>query len=170
MSTKKKKKFTRRARRVSPQKDAASSFLRGPVGEWVFYISPEILEAPPSKSSPGQKLSQTQPIARARRTKKGIEIVFLPEVIETFLKSPSFTRPLPTRPIGVEAAFSALILPIPYPAAISGKNPKSKSARSAWFYWSERRDLNSGPPVPQTGALTGLRYAPSQAATITATV
>ena len=27
--------------------------------------------------------------------------------------------------------------------------------------WSERRDLNSGPPVPQTGALTGLRYAPS---------
>src|SRR4051794_27936569 len=26
--------------------------------------------------------------------------------------------------------------------------------------WSERRDLNSGPPVPQTGALTGLRYAP----------
>src|SRR6266853_1654192 len=28
------------------------------------------------------------------------------------------------------------------------------------FNWSERRDLNSGPPVPQTGALTGLRYAP----------
>ena len=27
-------------------------------------------------------------------------------------------------------------------------------------FWSERRDLNSGPPVPQTGALTGLRYAP----------
>jgi hypothetical protein len=26
--------------------------------------------------------------------------------------------------------------------------------------WSERRDLNPGPPVPQTGALTGLRYAP----------
>ncbi len=26
--------------------------------------------------------------------------------------------------------------------------------------WSERRDSNSGPPVPQTGALTGLRYAP----------
>jgi hypothetical protein len=26
--------------------------------------------------------------------------------------------------------------------------------------WSERRDLNSRPPVPQTGALTGLRYAP----------
>ena len=29
--------------------------------------------------------------------------------------------------------------------------------------WSERRDLNSGPPVPQTGALTGLRYAPTDA-------
>jgi hypothetical protein len=28
-------------------------------------------------------------------------------------------------------------------------------------FWSERRDLNSGPPVPQTGALTGLRYAPN---------
>ena len=27
-------------------------------------------------------------------------------------------------------------------------------------YWSERRDLNSRPPVPQTGALTRLRYAP----------
>src|SRR5262245_17321937 len=39
-----------------------------------------------------------------------------------------------------------------------------KSARCAPFYrcflWSERRDLNSRPPVPQTGALTGLRYAP----------
>ena len=32
--------------------------------------------------------------------------------------------------------------------------------------WSERRDLNPGPPVPQTGALTGLRYAPSGATTI----
>ena len=31
------------------------------------------------------------------------------------------------------------------------------------FGWSERRDLNSGPPVPQTGALTGLRYAPNGA-------
>src|SRR5690242_10065304 len=29
--------------------------------------------------------------------------------------------------------------------------------------WSERGDLNSRPPVPQTGALTGLRYAPSGA-------
>ena len=32
--------------------------------------------------------------------------------------------------------------------------------------WSERRDLNSGPPVPQTGALTGLRYAPKIGGTI----
>ena len=27
--------------------------------------------------------------------------------------------------------------------------------------WSERGDLNSRPPVPQTGALTELRYAPT---------
>ena len=27
--------------------------------------------------------------------------------------------------------------------------------------WSEREDLNLRPPVPQTGALTGLRYAPN---------
>ena len=30
-----------------------------------------------------------------------------------------------------------------------------------WEKWSERGDLNSRPPVPQTGALTGLRYAPT---------
>jgi hypothetical protein len=30
------------------------------------------------------------------------------------------------------------------------------------FFWSERRDSNSRPPVPQTGALTGLRYAPTE--------
>ena len=34
--------------------------------------------------------------------------------------------------------------------------PRAKSLK----HWSERRDLNSRPPVPQTGALTGLRYAP----------
>ena len=28
--------------------------------------------------------------------------------------------------------------------------------------WSERGDLNSRPPVPQTGALTRLRYAPDR--------
>src|SRR4029077_19747560 len=36
-----------------------------------------------------------------------------------------------------------------------------KSIQKQWLGWSERRDLNSGPPVPQTGALTGLRYAPN---------
>ena len=30
--------------------------------------------------------------------------------------------------------------------------------------WSERGDLNSRPPVPQTGALTELRYAPKPCA------
>ncbi len=37
---------------------------------------------------------------------------------------------------------------------------KCKSMTNSDRKWSERRDLNSGPPVPQTGALTGLRYAP----------
>jgi hypothetical protein len=32
---------------------------------------------------------------------------------------------------------------------------------SHWQTWSERGDLNSRPPVPQTGALTELRYAPT---------
>ena len=36
--------------------------------------------------------------------------------------------------------------------------------------WSERRDSNSGPPVPQTGALTGLRYAPPKPAARTNTL
>ena len=35
------------------------------------------------------------------------------------------------------------------------------------LFWSERRDLNPGPPVPQTGALTGLRYAPPRKITST---
>ena len=35
------------------------------------------------------------------------------------------------------------------------------SFRSARFYWSGRRDLNSRPLVPQTSALTGLRHAPT---------
>ena len=29
------------------------------------------------------------------------------------------------------------------------------------LFWSGRRDLNPRPPVPQTGALTGLRHAPT---------
>jgi hypothetical protein len=37
-----------------------------------------------------------------------------------------------------------------------------KLASSFWGEkWSERGDLNSRPPVPQTGALTELRYAPT---------
>ena len=32
--------------------------------------------------------------------------------------------------------------------------------RFSGVFWSERRDLNSRPPVPQTGALTRLRHAP----------
>src|SRR3954465_9587683 len=37
-----------------------------------------------------------------------------------------------------------------------------KIAFAQWLAWSERRDSNSRPPVPQTGALTGLRYAPTR--------
>jgi hypothetical protein len=33
-------------------------------------------------------------------------------------------------------------------------------------FWSGRRDLNPRPPVPQTGALTGLRHAPTDKTTI----
>ena len=40
------------------------------------------------------------------------------------------------------------------------RGDKSGSVRLVRDVWSERRDSNSGPPVPQTGALTGLRYAP----------
>ena len=47
--------------------------------------------------------------------------------------------------------------------------PKTVHGVSLWFCWSERRDLNSGPPVPQTGALTGLRYAPTDAGIINLT-
>src|SRR6266851_5782732 len=42
-----------------------------------------------------------------------------------------------------------------------------KSGLNLLFCWSERRDLNPGPPVPQTGALTGLRYAPPRKITST---
>ena len=47
-------------------------------------------------------------------------------------------------------------LPICFQTSFSGKHKNTKYL----ILWSERRDLNSGPPVPQTGALTGLRYAP----------
>jgi hypothetical protein len=58
----------------------------------------------------------------------------------------------------------------PYFPSASGQRFRGRGfCRNALFNWSERRDLNSGPPVPQTGALTGLRYAPCQAATIVLT-
>src|SRR5262245_22172980 len=40
--------------------------------------------------------------------------------------------------------------------------PDPLERAKSWKYWSERGDLNSRPPVPQTGALTRLRYAPTQ--------
>src|ERR1700735_2993254 len=48
----------------------------------------------------------------------------------------------------------------PRGTGVSANKSGWKLLLSQWFCWSERRDLNSGPPVPQTGALTGLRYAP----------
>ena len=46
-----------------------------------------------------------------------------------------------------------------------GVEAAEKSARKMDKFsagcWSERRDSNPRPPVPQTGALTGLRYAPT---------
>jgi hypothetical protein len=53
-------------------------------------------------------------------------------------------------------------LPMVFPGRFFGKVRGRKSGLSLLFCWSERRDLNPGPPVPQTGALTGLRYAPDQ--------
>jgi hypothetical protein len=47
----------------------------------------------------------------------------------------------------------------------ANKEGSTESADFQRVFWSERRDLNSRPPVPQTGALTGLRHAP-MAATI----
>src|SRR3954463_16135460 len=41
------------------------------------------------------------------------------------------------------------------------KRRKHATRKKPYEMWSERRDLNSRPPVPQTGALTGLRYAPT---------
>jgi hypothetical protein len=38
--------------------------------------------------------------------------------------------------------------------------PRSANTEIQREKWSERGDLNSRPPVPQTGALTELRYAP----------
>ncbi len=41
-----------------------------------------------------------------------------------------------------------------------GDRPVAEVSLGRAVKWSERGDLNSRPPVPQTGALTGLRYAP----------
>jgi hypothetical protein len=43
---------------------------------------------------------------------------------------------------------------------VSGKTLSPMSQGRTGVEWSERQDLNLRPPVPQTGALTGLRYAP----------
>ena len=40
-------------------------------------------------------------------------------------------------------------------------SPRSANTEIQREKWSERGDLNSRPPVPQTGALTELRYAPT---------
>ena len=61
---------------------------------------------------------------------------------------------------GVFAAFCSVFV------LTAAQRDDAKGLYFQGFFWSERRDLNSRPPVPQTGALTGLRYAPSQASTI----
>ena len=57
----------------------------------------------------------------------------------------------------------ARLLPHCFHGGCAWKQPRVGSLKieiTSAGCWSERRDLNSGPPVPQTGALTGLRYAP----------
>ena len=82
--------------------------------------------------------------------------------------STRFSKSLRVRAIGIPDLLACGILPLPicFPMAISGKHWLDNRRRNARFCWSERRDLNSGPPVPQTGALTGLRYAPPICANI----
>ena len=61
---------------------------------------------------------------------------------------------------GVSAPLSApCCRSVPFSTAMGAEGALRNPAFSG-VSWSERRDLNSGPPVPQTGALTGLRYAP----------
>jgi hypothetical protein len=67
----------------------------------------------------------------------------------------------PPEPIAVSVALEAV------ETGLLARNRTSLGLQTArWgtanslILWSERRDLNPGPPVPQTGALTGLRYAP----------
>ena len=47
--------------------------------------------------------------------------------------------------------------PFPLPETLT----EWKSVVGQGVFWSGRRDLNPRPPVPQTGALTGLRHAPT---------
>ena len=49
-----------------------------------------------------------------------------------------------------------------FPSRVRALSPsRSANTEIQRVKWSERGDLNSRPPVPQTGALTELRYAPS---------
>jgi hypothetical protein len=68
--------------------------------------------------------------------------------------------------IGVGDFFSDSVCPSGPPSAFSGpfvpflcSGPNKPEPQEvpilSGVFWSERRDLNSGPPVPQTGALTG---------------
>ena len=86
------------------------------------------------------------------------------EAAENFFGTAQIQRaiPLPDRSLASPTAFSADFVAVPQvlPKAVFGEQRRFQNARNARFYWSERRDLNPGPPVPQTGALTGLRYAP----------
>ena len=59
---------------------------------------------------------------------------------------------------------ATLVLPYCFQSRRAWKHaagPSRGCYELAGGFWSERRDLNSRPPVPQTGALTGLRYAPT---------
>src|SRR3954466_3379295 len=86
---------------------------------------------------PGQH--RTEPVARRR-------------LISTWGNGRSGGRRMPRGERLLDLAEGARIL------ATGGAAPLSAGEQRRG--WSERRDLNSGPPVPQTGALTGLRYAP----------
>jgi hypothetical protein len=65
-------------------------------------------------------------------------------------------RPLPLTKQRHAAQKKLSSIPRRFLIGFSGNLGLAKSL----ILWSERRDLNPRPPVPQTGALTGLRYAP----------
>ena len=68
-------------------------------------------------------------------------------------------------PAGRPAGPSAPVPVLPYTAASVADSPPTlgdkETRRLRRVFPSGRRDSNSGPPVPQTGALTRLRHAPS---------